>query len=424
MTDFLLEEQGARWRITVHRRSFDPGGVAHARDTGIAELPDARSRRLEIGWNEPARLTFTLDGRSPSARYVQELSTDVMAWRWDPQDGADHLMFRGVVSASEDSISEQTHTVNFTALDYLAVANRRYLVPPVDLVYSQVDQDEIIRDLLARANVMATNAGPGGVGPPVSLDPGSRIPLAVKRVHPDGTDRPELSGILRDRTYKGGASIGALITDLAGVISGPAVDVEPAADTAGHDWLRLWYGDRGQGRTDLALVYGATVSALTRSATSADYANVIRLIGDAGEDQAAPQLIAEAWNEDANNVGAVPVGVWMTSDNESDVSLQATLQQKADGDLATSGLLVPSYTLTLRPGWYRPGFPSVGDTVPLVVQSGRLDVATTVRVLGVSYAIQDDTWGENVEMVVGRAPLALATMLQATARTVDALARR
>jgi hypothetical protein len=416
MTAISLD--GARWRLTVHRRSFTPTLYAPARTTGIAEITDARSRRLEIGWNTPARLTFTVDGRSDSAAYVQELSTDVMAWRTDA-DGTDHLMFRGVVAQSEDTLTEQTHSVNFTAHDYLAVVNRRYLSPAEDLTYSQVDQDDIVADLVARAEVMATSDGG------VSFDPGSRLPLAVALVNPDGTARAARSGQLRDRTYTGGSSIGQLITDLAAVIGGFDVDVYSEANgPAGHDWLRVFYAGRGVGRTDLALVYGSTVSALTRSANSADYANLIRVVGDNGGAEGAPQLLGEAWNTDANNVGAVPVGLWMATDNASDVKLQATLKQKADGDLAVQGLLVPSYTLTLTPGWYRPGFPNVGDTVPLVVRSGRLDISTTVQVLGLNFAIQDDTAGEDVELTVGRPALALSALFAKTARTVDALARR
>jgi hypothetical protein len=424
MTVSLLDEAGARWRLTVHRRDFSPTVYAPARTTGIAEITEARSRRLEIGWNVPAKLTFTVDGQSAAAGLVQELRTDVMAWRWDPVDGVERLMFRGVVSAAEDTLGD-SHVVNFTAWDYLAVLNRRYLTGAADLVYTQRDQDDMVADLLARGTVVSTNAGPGGSGPPVSFDPGSRLPLAVRLVNPDGTTRATKSGVLRDRTYTGGSAIGQLVTDLAAVIGGFDVDIAPAADTDGHDWLRVWYGARGVGRTDLALVWGSTVAALTRTTNSADYANLIRVVGDNGGAEGAPQLIAEAWNADANNVGAVPVGLWMATDNASDVTIARTLQDKADGDLQTAGALVPSYTLTLRPGWFRPGFPNLGDTVPLVVYSPpRLDVSTTVRVLGLSFAVSDDTAGEDVEMTVGRPAVDLSALFRKTARDVDALARR
>jgi hypothetical protein len=430
MTDFLLEETRARWRLTVHHRSFAAGGFA--RTTGIAELSDARSRRLETSLNSPAKLTFSVAGGSPSAAYVRELQTDVMAWRFDPEDGRDHLMFRGIVAQSEDTLTEQAHTVNFTVHDYLAVINRRYLNPPTDLVYSQVDQDVIVADLLQRATFgqapAGANSNPGGG--PAGFQPGAYVPLQNQLQNPDGTNRSAWSGVLRDRTYTGGSSCGELITALGAVINGFDVDVLAAADVAGRDFLRVWYPARGVGRTDLALVYGSTVSALTRSANSAvdgsggGYANYVRVLGDnSAEPEGSPQLIAEAWTPESNDVGAVPVGLWAATDNQSDVSQAATLQQKAAGDIQTLGSLTPSYSLTLRPGWYRPGFPALGDTVPLVVKSGRLDVSTTVRVLGLNYAIGDDGQ-EDVEMVVGRAAEDLSAQFRKTRRDVDALARR
>lgn len=431
MTDFLLEEARARWRLTVHRRVFAGGG--YAATTGIAELTDARSRRLEIGWNAPAKLTFSLAGGSPSAAYVRELQTDVMAWRWDPEDGRDHLMFRGVVAATEDTLTEQAHTVNYTAFDYLAVVNRRFLNPATDLVFAQVDQDTIVASLLQRATYDQAPA-PGGnywpEGGPATFMPGAYLPLQNQLRNPDGTNRTAFSGVLRDRTYTGGSSCGQLITDLGAVLGGFDVSVYSAADTTAMDYLRIWYPSRGVSRTDLALVYGSTVSALTRSANSATdgsgggYANYVRALGDNGGVEGAPQLIAQAWNTDANDVGRLPVGLWATTDNASDVSVVATLGQKAAGDLANVGQLVPSYSLTLRPGWYRPGFPDLGDTVPLVVKSlPRLDVSTTVRVLGLNFAIGDDGQ-EDVELTVGRPALTLNAEFRKTRRDVDALARR
>ena len=43
----------------------------------------------------------------------------------------------------------------------------------------------------------------------------------------------------------------------------------------------------------------------------------------------------------------------------------------------------------------------MGDVVPLIVQSGRLNVNTNVRVVGITYAIGDDGQ-EDVTLTVGR----------------------
>jgi len=424
MTDTFLSETRARWRITVHRRDFTSFGSPRA--TGLAEITDARSRRLEMGWNgSPAKLTLTVDGRSPSADYIDELITDLVAWRFDPADNTEYPMFRGVVSASEDTISEQAHTVNFTAMDYSAVLARRYLNPKTDLVYTQLDQDSIVGDLLNRA----TSGQAPAAGTP-SFAPGSALPISRALVGPDGATRSG-SGKLRDRTYTGGSSIGGLIGDLGDVDGGFDWDIQPYGGDAagGRDLLRVWYPSRGVGRTDVALIYGATVSALTRNVQSATtdgdsgYANYVRVLGDNGGTAGAPQLVADAWNADANDIGRIPVGLWAAIEQASDVKVQATLNEKAAGDLARWGTLVPAYTLTLRPGWYRPGFPNLGDTVPLVVDSGRLHVSGTVRVLGLAFDIGDDA-EETVEMTVGRPASDFTALFRKTRRDVDALARR
>jgi len=394
----------------VHRRSFATSATAAS--TGIAELVDARSRRLEIGWNTPAKLTFTVDGRSPAAAEVDELTTEVMCWR------AGVLMFRGIVAQSEDTLSETSHVVNYTCHDYAAVLVRRYLTGNADLVYTQQDQDSIVSDLVYRANRMT---GTGGQ----SFYPGSQLPLDVVTVNPDGTARAANSGQLRDRAYPGGTSIGEAISALGAVINGYDVDVDPAADTDGIDHLRVWFPARGVNRADIALEYGAAgaggIASLTRAVNSTDYSNYVRVIGDSGG--AATQLTAESWNADANNVGVTPVGLWAESDNESDVSVAATLKQKADGYLTTAGVLVPSYTLVAAPGWFTPGAINLGDTVPLVIRSGRLDVSTTVRILGCNWVIGDDGQ-EDVELTVGRPALTLTGLFVKQRRDIDALARR
>jgi hypothetical protein len=412
-------QPGPSWRFTIHHRPFSI--PTYARDTGIAELTDARSRRLELAINAPAKLTFSVDGESPGAAFLQEMTTEVMAWRTEA--GADPvLMFRGVVAQSQDTLSEQSYTVNFTCHDYLALANRRFLTRADGLTYTAWDQDDLVANLLGYASDRAT-ASDG-----TTLAPGSVLPLDTIRVNPDGTPRAAVSGIPRDRTYPGQTSIGQAITDLGACIGASLgttaydVDVEPAADTDGVDHLRVFYPAQGTARPDLVLAYGSSVSNVSRSVNSTDYANYQRVIGNTPSTEGAPQVYAERWNEDATDATRL-VGLWMNGENASDVSIQSTLQEKADGALARSGVLVPSYSLGIRPGWWRPGAPAMGDTVPLVIRKGRLDVSATVRVLGINYAIGDDGT-EDVEVTVGRPALTLTALFSDVARDVNALARR
>lgn len=111
-----------------------------------------------------------MDGRSPSCAYLSELTTDVLAWRWDDDAGADRLMGRFVVAQAEDQVTEQAYTVNFTCHDYLSMLDRRYLTAAADLVYTQTDQDDIVTDLVNRAiHVTAATGSP-------SFYPGSSLP--------------------------------------------------------------------------------------------------------------------------------------------------------------------------------------------------------------------------------------------------------
>jgi hypothetical protein len=402
-----------RWRLVAYRRQFST-----ALPVAVGELNTARGRRLEQKLNEPASLTFTIDGHDPSAAQLLELATDVIAYRWDDRQGRDVAMFRGLIDHSEDQITEQSAVVTFTAHDYLAMLNRRLLTSAASqyMNFAQWDQDAIVAQLLnsARAAASSTN---------VSFSPGSYLPLAISQVDPSGVGRA-YSGVLRDRNYQPGQNIGEAIDNLAAVINGFDYAARPYGPQYQADALAVYYPQQGVTRDDAELVYGINVSSLTRTVSSGDYANYVRVIGNkASSDANAPQLFAEAWNNDANNITVNPIGTWMTVENASDVSLQTTLNEKAQGDLATAGLIVPSYTVKLRPGAYTYGTPNMGDTVPLIIQEGRLNVNTLVRMVGLSFDIGEDG-DENVGVTLGRPAPNLVRLLTAGANDIDALARR
>lgn len=407
------------WRLTLHNRSF--GNVTTWQASLIAELTSARGRLLEQNLNVPAKLSFTLNGTSAEAQLVKELQHEVVAWRWDTGSGADVAYFRGTVCQSEDQLTEQSHTVNFVCHDNLAMLARRYLTNVTPLNFAQIDQDNIVTNLISRATILTASGG-------TAFSPGSSLPITVLRVNPDGTSRNNFSGVLRDRNYPGQSAVGDLIAQLAAVIGGFDFDITPGwrvtwAGTQANDALRVFYPSQGVTRTE-PLEFGGTIANVTRTVDSGDYTNYWRVIGNnASSDPAAPQLYSEAFNADANNVGAVPVGTWMGADNASDVSLQATLDQQAQGNLNLSGVLVPSYSLGLRPGAYAEGMLNMGDTVPIVIQSGRLNVTGSVRAVGLTFAIGDDGQ-EDVALTVGRPLTSLVSMLRASVADVNALARR
>jgi hypothetical protein len=399
-----------RWRLTLHRRQFTDQPTSA---TLLAEITTARTRSLTQKWDAAATLTFTLDGQSTAAALINELRHDVIAWRWDDQTGVDVAVFRGIVDHSEDQISEQTHVVTFTCHDYYAMLTRRLITATYSA--ANVDQDDMVTAVLALANTVNASGG-------TSLNPGAYLPLTVALVNPDGSTRTVPSGQLRQRIYPPSSNLGQIVDELSQIINGFDFDVRPG--TAAHDSLRIFYPYQGTARTSPALIYGSTVSSLTRVVNSADYGNYHRVLGNNGSaDPAAAQLYSETWNSDAANGTTGAVGLWMTADNAADVTIQATLDQKAAGYLNLAGVLLPSYTLNLRPGAYTWGNPNMGDVVPLVVQTGRLNVSTTTRVLGIAYTIGDDGQ-EDVALTVGRPTTDLLHLFTQADRDVNALARR
>ena len=399
------------WRLTLHRRAFSDVGW---QSTLISELPGAYGRQLVQAWNAPAQFTFTLPGRTAAALLVSELQTDVIAWRYNAATGTDVPYFRGVVGQSEDQLTEQEHVVTFTCHDYAAMLARRYVTRA--LAYNNVDQDAVAADLLAKAHTSLLS------GSLTNMLPGSWLPLTVQQVNGDGSPRAAMSGQLRIRNYAAQASYGELLAQLGAVQNGFDWDVVPQArygpGTTG-DYLRVFYPTQGVARGE-PWEYGGAIATVTRSTNSADYGNYVRVVGNTA---AATGIYSEAFNADANNVGVTPIGLWQAIDSAADVSLQATLDQQAAGDLNRSGVLVPSYSLGLRAGAYHEGAVNIGDTVPLVIKSGRLNVNASVRVLGLTFDIGDDGQ-EDVKVTVGRPLTTLADMLAGTQADVNALARR
>ena len=405
-----------RWRLTLHRRQFSD---TPWESTLITELPSARGRRLDQQLNSSATLTFTLDGQSDPAALVQELAHDVVAWRWDDAQGKDIAYFRGIISQSEDQLSEQSHSVTFTAHDYIAMLTRRFVT--ANVTFAATDQDSIVAALLNNARAVFSTPGT------TSFAPGSYLPVRQVQVAGDGVTSRGPSGQTRDRTYAGSQQIGSALDDLAHVIGGFDYDVVPAwrfGGTDQYDWFRIFYPSQGVIRTEPVLEYGGKIASVTRSINSGDYSNFERVLGNNGSvDPNAAQLYSERWNSDSNNVTVTPLGLWMDAQNNADVSVQATLDQAAAGALNLNGLLVPSYTLTLAPRTYRDGLVNMGDTVPVVIRSGRLNVNTTLRIVGLSFDMGDDG-EEDVEVTVGRPLNSLVDLLTATEADVNALARR
>jgi hypothetical protein len=422
-----------RWRFTLHTRPFTDQTWTQ---TIIAQLDNARSRKLVQAWDMPATLTFDMDGHAADCALVTELQRDVVAWRWDENSGADVPMFRGMVDASEDQIDEQSHVVTFTCHDYLAMLNRRiYTGTGTDYMGSGTppvfDQDYAFDQWRSWAIGMFTsNPPPGGT----SLSPGSYLPLWTFHANPNGTQRTPPSGVNRTVMQQGNMVVLTQIDALAKLTSGFDYDVKPlcmlnnasaqvAVNSATRDAMRIFYPQQGVTTPGVALVYGSNVSKIQRQVTSADYSNYWRTLGNNGQpDNSSTQTYGENWNADA---AGTTVGTFMGVDSASvSTPTQTWLTSAAQGKVGLFGTLVPTYVLTLTPGWYYWGALNMGDAVRLVVKSGRLNVNTTSqRVLGITYNIGDDGQ-EDLDIVVGRATTTLGGMMRGQDASINALSRR
>ena len=409
-----------RWRILVVRRSYAPPSIYRSDPDIVAEVMDARSRRLEFKLNAPSQFRFTVDGRSNSAALIRELEHEIWVSRWDEVIGRDTTFFRGVITQSQDTLSPQVHTINFVAFDYLAILGRRFLTLP----YSprNTDQDNIVTALVDRGNTAArptTQVPPG-----FTFVPASHIPLTVRRKYPDGTARAAPSTRVRDRDYAAQSNIGELIDNLASVQDGYDYGVSQYNnDFRWPDGLDVYYPHRGITREDYALVFGLTVSGLSRSVNSSDYANYVRVAGQPDEAEGETPY-AEGWVSDINDVISNPQGFWPFGISQADVTETNTLVEKAGGALLDMSVFKASYSLQMRPGAFRPGDFDIGDQVRLRINSGRLDVDTYVRVVGLTYDINDDAVSDDMEVDVTRGAPNLINLNQQQNNRISALERR
>lgn len=393
------------WSLTLAKRLFDE----HLQQSPALELGefDARSIRLEQALGKPARLTFTADGSDGTALRARELEHEVRAWR----DGEE--MCRGVIVPSQDTVSEQVHTVTFTCTDPLGLLGRRWLTQPLNL--TQADQDTIMGLLLDRGSGGLTTS----TGVPFGI--GAHLPLGLVPCDPAGGLRPS-SGRLRDRAYVAGTNCLEAISNLSAVIDGFDFDCRPVpgGNFEQNDELQVFYPYRGRLIDGWMLEFGSTVSSLTRSVNDDTFANYVRVIGQSDENE--PQLYGEARDPAAGDIIANPAGVWMSSLAAADVTVQSTLIEQAAGELERA-ILLPAYFLQLVAGEYDTSAFDIGDTIRLRVQSGRLDVDTWVRVVGRTFVVGDDG-NEDVEIQVARPEVTFTGLFSASDRRLTALERR
>lgn len=329
-------------------------------------LTEATSRRFTARLTDPSEVAFTLDGRHPQAAQINELATDIHVL-WTPASGATRILFRGRAGSTGDTLDENAHSLEVGALDYRAVLNRRRLYSGSTLTWAATDQAAIAWGLVAD-----TQARPGGA-------------LGITQGVGAAT------GVLRDRTYEAGDSVGERIQELSQVIDGFDWDITPTS--ASGLALDVWYPQRGVNR-GVVLEYGGLVKAVRREVDPANYANAVRYTGSTDPVTLPDEL-------EAPDLTTRLEGRWDAVYGDDGLTTQAALDDRAAWQLDAAQVVQPTYTLTLRQGaWDGPNHIWLGDPVLVVVMSGRLSVMETLRVYEIAFTL-GSSGEEGVEVTVG-----------------------
>lgn len=325
------------------------------------EMAHGTQRSLKVVLRGSSSVSFTLDGWAPEAALVRELVTDV----WVIRNG--QVLFRGRVGPSSDDTDGTKHTVSFTAGDYRGVLARRALYDADPLAYTAADRSAIAWGLLS-----TTQGQPGGN-------------LGIVR----GVGQS--LGTSQTITYPAGQFVGPAIDQLQAMDAGFDWDVTPALGTTTQTFDVWPYRGINGSRV---LSYPGSIASFRRQVDPGNYANAIRETGNT--DIAAARV-------EAAGIALAAEGRWDAQLGDTTLLDAASVTARATYDLSMRSQVVPTWTVTLRPGeWGGPTDVWIGDTITLDVHTGRLSVnGEQYRVLEVDIAL-DESDNETVTLTLGQ----------------------
>lgn len=340
----------AQWKFVV-------AGMA---GNQLGELLAAKSKKLTWRRDGAADASFSLLGTDPGAVDIGELLTDLLVYRSEDPDDPGSLVFRGRIGATSDSIDGEsdTHTLQVAAVDYRGLLDRRTVHG--DLTFTADAKSSIAWDLIQ--HTQALDGGDLGITRGIGF----------------------LSG-LHDREYPDRKKIGEAIAELGRSENGFEWEIDQFRR------FNCWTV-RGETRDDFVLEYGATVASVSRAVDPAEYANEVRA---SGADTTTP------YDAEAADIATRPEGRFEMVVGDNDLTVQASVDELAEGTLAVAEVIQPSYQLTLIPDIWSPNELFIGDTAPIRIRSGRLNVDTADRVEEISVTIGDDG-SEQVAVSMGR----------------------
>lgn len=370
-------------------------GIGPAKGGGITyELPQTTGRKFSAKLTEPADASFEMDGRDPVAVWIDELATDLhVLYRRSPADPRQQL-YRGRIGKASDKIDRVSHRLMVPSVDYRGVLKRRYLFTGSQQVWDGYDQIWIAYGLIDQTQNAAGGGGDLGI---------------VNGAVP--------SGVVRTRNYELQDEIGAKIQELSEVTDGFDWDIVAVNPTRLE--FQAWYPRRGLDR-DVLIELGGAASELSRDVDSSAFANAIRMTGRApegGGDEPPPH---ERYAED---IATNPAGRWEAVIG-TDLTTAAAVNDRIGWQLAESQVVRPSYTFTMKRGWWQgPDHCWVGDGVLVKVYSGRLRVDTIMRIHQMDFT-PDPNGGEAVQITVNAPKPDPARRAASIEQRLSALERR
>jgi hypothetical protein len=326
----------------------------------LGELSLARDRGLSFDLRGAATAKFQMDGRMKQGWDLAELATDLLVVR------GSELIFRGRLGSTDDTLDANRHMTSWSAVDYRGLLGGR--IDPSGRTYEGWNQDDIGWNLVSIAQQ--------GAGGQLGITRGGSHAAPVARAEVVDSDTPIDKVLDRFQDYENGFEYW----------------IDPQLQYQAATW-------RGVEHADFPLVWGTTVTELRRSYDTGRYANWVRVRGGRpeGETEAAEFYADRA----ASNLASLREGRIARVVNNSELKDQGLVNAAADQLLADSLNPPAAYSVKLSPGiWGGPADCWLGDSLPLIIRSGRLNIAATARVSQLDLDT-DENGIETVSLTVG-----------------------
>lgn len=348
--------------------------VATTAGEELATLP-ASERKLVLRLVGSCDASFSMSGFAEEAGSIAELASDLIVY-WRRGGGQRVKLFRGRFGPSGDDVSEEDHRCQFSAVDYQGVIGRRIVHTAATQLFN-ADQSDIVWTLIDQAQ-------------DDGIVPGSA--LGITRGVGQST------GVIRVAyEVPAGKWVGESVNTLAQLDGGFDLAISP--DLA----LDIYFPSRGN-PVEFVAMHGSTVRRVRRNVDTSKFATLVRQTGAAG---------VSPWTVTSADIATRPEGRWDLPVGDPDLANISAVVAAAGGALALADRLPPTYTATLRNGVWDPTLLREGDTCPLVVKSGRLNLApdfqdpsTWLRVMQIDIN-ESDEGEEVVDVTFGRPPLDL-----------------